>query len=153
MKKSDHFTLTATFKIEWKEEKAPRREIYKLRDQESLIKFQEMTSCQLIKCLHEDTPIDEACNNWYKEVGKIIAKCFKKIRITDTPPKNTIDYQICKLLMDIKSIRKMIPIANLMYRPVLETEVSSYEKKVAQIQGEKCKRIIQEETKELISSD
>ena len=40
-----------------------------------------------------------------------------------------------------------------MCKPVLEAEIKSYEKKIAEMQGDKCKDLIQEETKNLKVND
>ena len=98
-----------------------------------------------MKCIQSIIPLEEACEKWYKEFDKILHRCFKKIRITGTPPKSTTDYQLFQLMSDIKTIKEMVPIASQMCKPVLQVEIAELEKAVAEIQGEKCKKIIKEE--------
>ena len=155
VKRSDHHTLGANFSISWEEETETRCEIFKLRDQNGLSKFNSITSKsdKFLKCVNATIPLQDACEKWYKEFDKTIYQCFKKIRITKTPPKSTIDFQLCKLLADIKSIREMIPLVTQMCKPVLLVEIAEYEKAVAEIQGEKCRKIVEDEARKLVSDD
>ena len=69
-------------------------QIFKLRDEEGLRKFQELTnnSNKLKKCFKETMDLEKACNRWYKEIDRIIHQCFRKIKIRSVPPKKTTDY-------------------------------------------------------------
>ena len=44
VKKSDHFTIIASFKLEWIDEKPKREEIFKLRDEDGLQRFNMITN-------------------------------------------------------------------------------------------------------------
>ena len=151
IKRSDHFTIVANFCIDWKEEKPKRKEVFKFRDNVGLQKFQQLTSTSdhLLKCFQSNLTLHDSCKKWFKEFEKLIHLCFKKIRITETPPKSTIDYSIHKLLSDLKQIKLMLSSATEMSKPVLELEAAMYEKKIAEAHGEKCKRTIKEQTKDL----
>ena len=151
IKKSDHYTLIATFKVEVKENKPARREIFKLRDAEGLMKFSELTeNCdRLRKCIRETDGVEENCNRWYKEIEKILHQSFRKIRISSNPPKKTIDHKIKELMSFIKHLKEEVHIAAEMLKPVLKLEIGKYEKQVAVLQGNKCKKIIQEQVEQL----
>ena len=43
VKRSDHFTIISNFSVNWKEDKPKRVEVFKLRDEEGLSKFQSLT--------------------------------------------------------------------------------------------------------------
>ena len=155
VKRSDHYTLIANFSMSWRTKPIPRVEVFKLRDSESLQQFNKITTNTpaLMKCFEEDLSIVEACDRWYKEFNKLIHRCFKKIRITETPPKNTIDHQIHKLLTDVKHLKELLPGTSQMCKPTLQYEISSYEKLIAELQGEKCKKIIKEETRTMTRNE
>ena len=106
VKRSDHYTLIANFAISWKKKPIPRQEVFKLRDAGGLQKFAKLTAkaSSLKKCFTQDMSLVDAYDKWYKEFDKLIHRCFSKIRISETPPKNTIDYQVNKLLNDVKHL-------------------------------------------------
>jgi hypothetical protein len=151
IKRSDHFTLVAHFSIEWCEDKPHREEIFKLRDCEGLQKFHEMTTdteC-LRDCSDMSMNMEDVCERWFKDFDKILHRCFKKIRITKKPPKNTDDYLIFKSLADVKTLKEMIKSATDMCKGMLEMEINHYERWIAEMQGRKCVRVIEQETKGL----
>ena len=152
LNKSDHFTIIATFQLECKGQKPVRREIFKLRDEIGLNKFNAITAnhIKLRDNFKSGLSLEEACNKWYKEIDKILHGCFKKVRITDTPPKSTIDYEIHILLKDVKKLKELYTSCHEMQKPIIEIELMEAETKVAKLQGAKCKRIIEENTKNLL---
>ena len=155
VKKSDHLTLLANFSISWKEEKPARHEIFKLRDENGLDEFHKVTSesRNLLKCVDENIPLEKAFEKWYREIQRIFHRCFKKIRVTNSPPKRSVDYQLFTLLSDIKTLKEMVSISTPMYKPVLLIEIAGYEEAVAEIQGKKCRRIIEEEARNMLAKD
>ena len=155
VKRSDHFTLIANFSLSWTTNPPPRTEIFKLRDAESLQQFNHLTANAptLMKCFEKDLSLTEACDKWFKEFDKLIHRCFKKIRITQTPPKNTIDHEIHRLLTDVKHLKELLPLASEMCQQVLQYEINSCEKLIAELQGEKCKNVIKEETRKMVSNE
>ena len=113
VKRSDHYSMVAEFDIKWEELKPERREIFKLRDEDGLNRLRELTSndSSLEKCMYTSASLDEACTKWYKEFDKLLHQCFRKIRITSTPPKNTIDFQIHQYLLEIQQLKTLISTA------------------------------------------
>ena len=59
IKRSDHYTLIANLSVNWKEEKAPHVEIFKLRDEVGLGKFKTKTVTvpALMECFRADLRI------------------------------------------------------------------------------------------------
>ena len=151
IKKSDHYTLAANFSIEWTEKKQERVEFFKLRDAEGLSKFHKVTSKSqaLLQCVQSKIPLEEACSNWYKEIRKLMFVCFKKIRITNKPPKNSIDYPIYQLMETNKVLKKWTSTAAQICRPTLQAEIKHNEAKIAVMQGEKCKNLIKDATADI----
>ena len=151
IKKSDHYTLAANFSVKWTEKKQERVEFFKLRDAVGLSKFHKVTSkCQaLIQCVQPNVPLEEACSNWYKGIRKLLFVCFKKIRITDKPPKNSIDYPIYQLMETNKILKKLALTAAQICRPILKAEVRHNEAKIAVIQGKKCQDLIKDVTADI----
>ena len=145
VKKSDHYSLIAKFNLQVVERKQKREEIFKLRDADGLQKFHQATSKsnQLRKCLEEED-LEKACNKWYKEMDRIFHRCFKKIKISDKPPKRTLDYSIYKSLADIKTLKEQMSVANEMMVPQLKLEIKKHEETHAVLQGEKVRKIISE---------
>ena len=151
IKKSDHFTLIANFSLEWTEKVKERVEYFKLRDAEGLSRFHEMTtkSEALIQCIQPNIPLEDACSNWYREIKKLMFRCFRKIRITNKPPKNSIDYPIYQLMETNKILKKLSLSAAEICKPTLHAEIKHNEAKIAVMQGNKCKELIANETKDI----
>ena len=151
IKKSDHYTLVAHFSIEWSEDRPQREEIFKLRDCEGLLRFYDLTTSTncLRDCSDVSMKMDDVCERWFKDFDKILHRCFKKIRITKKPPKSTDDFLIFRALGEVKALKGMIQSANDMCKDMLETEIGYYEKWIAEMQGRKCVRLIDQETKGL----
>ena len=145
IKKSDHHSLIAKFNLTWEHTKPKREEIFKLRDAEGLQKFNEksMRSIKLLKCA--ELPVEEACNQWYKEITCIMHQCFKKIKITDTPPKRTTDYDIFRRMQDIKLLKELHATSHPISKSVLEVEIVLQENKLAEIQGIRHRSIIKKQ--------
>ena len=148
IKRSDHFTIITNFKLKWKEEKPKREEMFKLRDEEGLEKFKQMTtkSNKLRECFNNrnNLNLEDACNKWYKEVDKVLHQCFTKIRITDVPPKKTCDFEIFQTLNTIKQLKEIHCAVNSMQKLVIQMEIKYTEQKVAELQGNKFRRLIAE---------
>ena len=155
VKRSDHFTLTATFDIKWSEKKPPRKEIFKLRDENSLRKFYSVTtkSNKLRICVKENSSLQDACSKWYKHIDKYLYQCFKRIRITEKPPKRTIEYQIYQQLLDVKVLKEQYSTCHIMQKSVVHGEIRRAEQRIAELQGEKCRKIITEDMKHLLNED
>ena len=151
VKRSDHYTLTANFTVEWVEKETERIEFFKLRDEEGLEKWNKITSkrTSLLQCVQQNIPLEEACSNWYKQIRKLMFICFKKIRVTDKPPKKSTDYPIYQLMEKNKTLRKLLSSSSKMCRPALIAEIKNNESKIAVLQGEKCKNVIANATNDL----
>ena len=96
VKRSDHYSLIAYLNIELVKKKPIRKEIFKLRDADGLEKFKKLTSNSQKLTLAVERPVEDACNLWFKEIDCLLHQCFKKIKISNTPPKKTNDYTIHK---------------------------------------------------------
>ena len=153
--KSDHLTLIAKFHVPWVDDKPKREEHFKMHDIEGLRKFNTLTekSSNLVGCFHRGLSLEDACCRWYKEMDKILHQCFKKIRVKDVPPKMTIDYEIYVSLLQIKQIKVLYASCHEMQKSSLKTELRYEEQKVAVLQGNKCKKIIMEDMKHLMTTD
>ena len=118
---------------------------------DGLQRFNELTTFtnSLKTCYDSSVTIDEACTKWYKDFNKLLHQCFKKIRITNTPPKRTVDFEIFKALDDLKALKESMKTASDMCKTTIETEIRMYEKWLAKMQGEKCIRLIEEGSKNL----
>ena len=77
-------------------------------------------------------------------------QCFRKIRITDSPPKSTLDYEIYCALADLRVMKQQLSQSHSMLKSVLQLEISKQELKVATLQGCKCKHLINEDMKGLM---
>ena len=150
--KSDHFTLISKFEINWTENKPKRQEHFKLRDEEGLKKFKTYTTStvNLRSCFNKGLSLENACNKWYKEVDKILHQCFKKVRVTDIPPRKSVDYEIYKLLSTIKQLKELFASSHEMQKTNLKIEIQNEEHKMAVLQGNKCKKIIAEDMGHLL---
>ena len=151
IKRSDHFTLIAKFDIKWTEPKPVREEFFKLRDHDGLEKFKKLTtkSEKLKRCFQNNLRLEDACNRWYKEIDSVLHQCFKKIRVTSSPPKRTVDYEIHRTLQQIKTLKEKYMSAHHIQKPVLKVELDKHEKMMAELQGSRCRNIISEQTKYL----
>ena len=141
VKRSDHYTLIANFTVKWVEKETERIEFFKLRDEEGLEKWNKITSkrTSLILCVQQNVPLEEACSNWYKEIRKLMFICFKKIRVTDKPPKKSIDFPIYQLMEKNKTLKKLLSSSSEMCRPALTAEIKNNESKIAVLQGENAR--------------
>ena len=151
VKRSDHFTFVANFSVSWTETKSERVEFFKLRDEEGLAKFNRLSSVctPLKKCVEENVPLEDACSKWYKNIEKLMFQCFKKIRITDKPPKNSIDFPIYQLLEQNKVLKQLLGTAVTFCKPTIMSDIENNERNISILQGNKCRDIITEATKEL----
>jgi hypothetical protein len=78
---SDHNPLVCTLKIKWDNRiKIARKEIFKLKDTEGLIKFNEITSnCSKLIQLSQNSPnFSEVAEKWMKKIEDIMHQSFKK---------------------------------------------------------------------------
>ena len=151
IKRSDHFTFVVSFNLQWEKTKPVRQEFFKLRDNEGLLKFNRKTEIcpKLINCIQESDNLESACNSWYKEIDRLLHQCFKKVRVSSNPPKNTVDFEISQYLTEIKMLKEQISSCHTIYKAVLSTELNRKEKELAELQGIRCKKIINESTKKL----
>ena len=152
VKRSDHLPIIATFKVSERTMAAKREEVFKLRDVDGLEKFKELTSnhSKLRNIFGRCNDINEGCNRWYKCIDSIMQQCFKKVRITDKPPRKSLDYDIYKAFEDLKSLKETISVADETIKPVLEIEIERQEQQVSKLQGNRCKKIIFEDMKHLM---
>ena len=135
-----------------KDKKPRRQEHFKLRDEDGLKKFTMCTSVatKLRSCFMKDLSLEDACGKWYKEMNKVLHKCFKKIRITNIPPRRSIDYDIYKSLFDIKQLKELYASSHEIQRINLKIELQMEEQKLAILQGQKCKKMIEEDMGHLL---
>jgi hypothetical protein len=71
-------------------------------------------------------------------------------KITDTPPKRTLDYEVYIKLLELKKLKEKHAEALQMHKPVLEMEINKCEKNIAITQGERLKKIIHEDMSHLL---
>ena len=152
IKKSDHYSIIAKFNIQEKPIKCLRREIFKLRDAEGLSRFKVMTANnrKLRQISEEELSVEERCSKWYKQILKILHQCFEKIKITDKPPRRTLDYEIYTAMLNLKSMREREATAHEILKPVLMMEITKQEEMIATLQGQRCRKIIFEDMKDLM---
>ena len=152
VKRSDHYTLVANFAVRCCEKKQERIEMFKLRDESGLEKFNKITTktTGLNRCMSSpELSLEEACNKWYKEFEKVLHQCFKKVRITETPPKNSLDFPIYQLMSENKKLKELLSTAATMCKKTIEWEIAHNDKKIAELQGHKCEETILEEAEKL----
>ena len=106
---------------------------------------------KLRKCVQNDD-IEIACERWYKEVNRILHQCFTKIKVTNMPPKKTLDYDIHQALMEGKILRELYSVAQEMSKSVLKIEIDAHEHKIAKLQSQKITKILSE-NKKLLQKD
>ena len=154
VKKTDHFSLVATFSLKHEVKKRKKEETFKLRDEDGLNKFHVMTSvCPRLKNIFRtNLKIDDLCDKWYREVEKILHQCFQKIKITEVPPKKTLEYAVLKALQDLKAMKELRIEASEMCKPMLLLEIAKQEEKVASLQGQKISRMLSN-NKHLLQED
>ena len=112
--------------------------------------YQKTSNCDALKkCVQENVLLEDACSKWYKQIMKLMSICFKKVRITDKPPKNSIEFPIYQLMEENKVLKKLLSIADMICKPALRADIKHNEQRIAAIQGEKCRQAITETTKAL----
>ena len=104
---SDHNPLVCTLKIKWDNRiKIARKEVFKLKDTEGLIRFNEITSnCpKLIQISNNSPNFSEDAEKWMKKIQEIMHQSFKKVRITGKGrPQNTELDGLMKAKQDLRS--------------------------------------------------
>ena len=88
---SDHNALILEMKIEYFNKKPERREVFNLKNKESLEMFKKETenNSELLRCFENKMSIELQSKNWYKTFNTILQKCFKKVRICEKDQKVT----------------------------------------------------------------
>ena len=84
VKESDHNPLICTLVTKWdNRKKDERKEVFKLKDDEGLNRFKEMTSnCpKLVQISKNSGDFLKDAGQWMLKIQDIMHKCFKKIRI------------------------------------------------------------------------
>ena len=144
VKRSDHYSIIATFDIKEKSPVTSREETFKLRDEDGLQRFHQMTdkNPSLRQCFQKNESLEESCDRWYKQIDKIMHQCFKKVRLNGKPPKKTIDYDIFKGMQELKMLKESKEVSSDMLKPILDIEISNQENLISSMQGDKCKKII-----------
>ena len=152
VKRSDHFPILATFEIEEKSSERKREDVFKLRDEAGLAMFKQLTTQnnKLRACFQGITDVEAGCEQWYKQIDKIIHQCFKKMKITDKPPKNTVEYSIFTTLNDLKTLKELHLSCGETMEPILRIEIGKQEQLIAKLKGDRCKKIIFDERKNLL---
>ena len=74
---------------------------------------------------------------------------LQKVRITEKPPRNSIDFPIYELMEDNKILRHLLSSASGMCKPSIIGDIKHNEKKIAVMQGNKCMGIISAANKDL----
>ena len=104
---SDHNPLVCTLKIKWDNRiKIARKEVFKLKDTEGLIRFNEITSnCpKLIQISNNSPNFSEDAEKWMKKIQEIMHQSFKKVRIIGKGrPQNTELDGLMKAKQDLRS--------------------------------------------------
>ena len=152
VKRSDHYSIIATFSIKEKSPMHIQEEIFKLRDKDGLERFRQMTdnNPNLRQYFQSNENIEESCGRWYKHIDKIIHQCFKKVRLTGKPPKKTMDYDILKGMQDLKILKEIKEVSSDMLKPILNLEITNLENLISSLQGDKCKKIMFQDMRELV---
>ena len=60
-----------------------------------------------------------------------------------------MDYKIQQALLEAKQLKELLVAAGEMCKPVIEAEIDTCEKYVAKLQGDRCRKVIAEETRDL----
>ena len=88
---SDHNPIICTFNQLWSdksENEKQRYELFKFKDQEGQLTFNELTSSNtLSKCI-QDTNVKQSSKKWLKTFNNVLHRSFKKVRITNRKQKN-----------------------------------------------------------------
>ena len=150
--KSDHFTIISKFQVDCSSESPKRQEHFKLRDAEGLRKFESCTTVanNLRSCFYKNLTLEDACAKWYKEIDSILHRCFKKIRISNTPPRKSLDYEIHIAFQTIKQLKTLIASSHEIQKTNLKIELQIEQQKLAILQGNKCKKIISEDMNHIL---
>ena len=104
---SDHNPLVCTLNINWdKRMKVERKEIFKLKDEEGLKTFNELTSdCpRLVQISSNSSNFLNDAEQWMKKIQNIMQQSFKKIRINGKlkPPSPELD-NLMKAKQDLRN--------------------------------------------------
>ena len=101
---SDHFTQYMDIKLELKTEKPVRTEIFNFKDNDSQVKFKEITTKtdEFTKCFEDDLPLIKQVENWRHLLKSHCYKAFKKIRINKKKPLKPPKPEI-KHLIDVRN--------------------------------------------------
>ena len=154
--KSDHHTFVVDFELKWQLPAKPlRREIYKLRDEDGLNRFQALTniSPDLIECMNTKYDLETATNKWYKLIDVMIARCFKKIRVSKKPPRRSVDFKLYTLFQELQVMKRLMVDACEMCHHVLKTQLSQCENNIAMIISERKKSQVENTCKNLIDTN
>ena len=85
-KHSDHFTLIIDLDIQYQRRKKVRVEQFNFHSQEGLDKLKMILNSEnnLLNCFNTDKNPERQIEDWFLAFDKILGRCFKKVRITDT---------------------------------------------------------------------
>ena len=111
---SDHNPIITTFNVEWNRNvKAPRVELFNLKNKSCQESFKELTSVTdiLSSSFRAEDDLNSCTRKFIKSLNQCIRKCFRKIRIVDKPNKEIEELfdkrRILKTKKDEISIREL----------------------------------------------
>ena len=86
---SDHNVITCTFNVPIERKMKVRREIFALRDEDSLRKFKDVTTNteKFTQCFKNGDNIRKQGKKWMKTLINTIHQIFQKVRLRSKPPK------------------------------------------------------------------
>ena len=108
---------------------------------------------KLSDCFRRKLDIERATNAWFREMERMKSLCFKKIRITEKPPKNSLEYIIYKHLDEIKVMKNMVSRASEVNKAVLNSQIKEAENRISVVAADRNRKIIDEHSKLLIGED
>ena len=154
---SDHNPLVCTLNIKWdKRMKVERKEIFKLKDEEGLKTFNELTSdCpRLVQLSSNSSNFLNDAEQWMKKIQNIMQQSFKIIRINGKlkPPSPELD-NLMKAKQDLRNELGKVSGKNQFAENEIKQNIDIIDKEISIICAEKNCKIVKEHFAELSSND
>ena len=152
---SDHFTLLALFNLQTNQPSntsIPRREIYLLRNPQSLKTFNSLTdnnNGNLTNCINQERDLQKATTKWLRLIDNIIRQSFMKVRVTSKPPKNSPNYQLCILQKELQILKDMRKTATDNTSPPIDIEINWLYTRLSELIDDTNKKRVEEECAKL----
>ena len=106
-KNSDHFTLSATFDIKYREKRPERIEVFKFKSTEGLENFKHIlnTEDRLTQCFNNEEDVDKQVERWYEVFSSILKRSFSKVRISNKQKETEVSLLFQKRTALIQKLR------------------------------------------------